>query len=536
MLDSTLAIGDVETLFADAWTAFQRAQIVAIVNADDPDLVAASNGVAASAIAAAVAALDSLATTGLDAEDRRAEATMRDTLGRLASGDPAYTVAVEESTTERDDRPADVVLARDGLAVLTTRTTAAYSAAAETIGIGGETTDRLDVFGRLSTEPDPSRRRELFESLAPLWQAVDGDGGPTSPYRVAAGATAEAWRRGESPVDLNARGLGIDPSAVEPWLRTILAAWRDLMVSGPVEPWDLRFQTGAFRRALDRELPTSELVRINHDFYASLGADPAALGIVYDLTPRPGRGPVPVAFALDVDLPRQAETGWTSGEQWILGTYVRPRIPDLSELLHETGHAIHYRAVRTRPAFAPMIELLDTLIEALGELAAWDLFEPEFQRRYFDRALPIATNLRARYGEVILDVAWALFEIEVHKAPDRAPNAIWTEITSAYLGVVPHPEWSWWAVRGQLVQTPGYMVNYGLGAIIAADLRARLRELRGDWLGGDPGWYDAVSQSLYRWGSERMPGDVLTEFLGRPVSPAALLTDLRRIAASQPEP
>lgn len=526
------AIGDVETLFADAWAAHNRAEIAAIVRADDRAVAMAMTDRAQAAIEAATAALDSLEGAQLDAEDRRARATMRETLGLLASGDPAYSAVVEGPAAVGDDRPAEVVLATEGLVALTRRTMAAYSAAADSIDIGDAQVDRLNVLGRLATEPDPDRRRALFLALEPVWRTVDGDGGPTSPFRVAAVATAKTWRRGGSPVDLNARGLGIDPAEAEPWLRTILATWHDVAVVGPVEPWDLRFENGAFSREMDLELPLAELVRINHAWYASLGADPVALGIDYDIAPRPGRGPVPVAFALDVDVPRRTADGWTAGEQWVLASYALPRIPDLGELLHETGHAIHYRAVRTRPAFAPMIDQLSTLVEGLGELAAWDLFEPTWQRRYLDRALPVATNLRARYGEVILDVAWSLFEIEIYKSPGRSPNDVWTEITSDYMGVVAHPEWSWWAVRGQLVQSPGYMVNYGLGAIIAADLRARLRETRGDWIDGDAGWYEAVSQAVYRWGSQRLPGDVLTEFLGRPVSTDALVTDLRRMGGT----
>ena len=50
----------------------------------------------------------------------------------------------------------------------------------------------------------------------------------------------------------------------------------------------------------------------------------------------------------------------------------------------------------------------------------------------------------------MLDVCWALFEIELHRHPDRRPNDVWTEITTDGLGIVPHPEWSWWALRGQL--------------------------------------------------------------------------------------
>ena len=229
---------------------------------------------------------------------------------------------------------------------------------------------------------------------------------------------------------------------------------------------------------------------------------------------------------LDVAIPRRTDDGWTSGEQWVLRRYADPRIPDLAELLHETGHAIHFRAIRTRPAFAVLPERLTTLIEALGELVAWDLHEPPWQMRRLGRSVPLETGLRARYADVVRDVAWSLFEIELHRSPGRAPNDVWTEITGRYLGIRPHPEWSWWAIRGQLVQTPGYMVNYGLGAIVAADLRARLRELRGDGLEGDPGWYAAVSEAIYRWGAEREPGELLEAFLGRPVSPDALLADL----------
>jgi len=77
----------------------------------------------------------------------------------------------------------------------------------------------------------------------------------------------------------------------------------------------------------------------------------------------------------------------------------------------------------------------------------------------------------------MLDVAWALFEARMLRNPALDPNAVWTQITHRYLHIVPHPELSWWAVRGQLVHLPGYMVNYGLGAVLTADLREHVRKL-----------------------------------------------------------
>ncbi len=86
-------------------------------------------------------------------------------------------------------------------------------------------------------------------------------------------------------------------------------------------------------------------------------------------------------------------------------------------------------------------------------------------------------------------------------------------------------------MRGQLISSPGYMMNYAAGAILNADLRARVTKLHGPYTEGDPDWYDRVSASLYRFGLERTSKDVIEEFLGRPVSPQALLDDMARAGA-----
>ena len=103
-----------------------------------------------------------------------------------------------------------------------------------------------------------------------------------------------------------------------------------------------------------------------------------------------------------------------------------------------------------------------------------------------------------------------------------------SEIVADGLGIEPHPEWSWWAVRGQLIDSPGYFANYGLSAITAAALRARIRELRGDWSTGDHGWYAFVSERLLRFGGERSPASLIADLLGGPLTEAPLLADLAR--------
>jgi Zn-dependent M32 family carboxypeptidase len=115
------------------------------------------------------------------------------------------------------------------------------------------------------------------------------------------------------------------------------------------------------------------------------------------------------------------------------------------------------------------------------------------------------------------------------RAPLTDPNALWTEITSRYLHIVPHTELSWWAVRVQLADLPGYMVNYGLGAILTAEMRQHISKVRGAFDTGDSRWYGWLSQHLLRHGSERDTRTLMRDFLGRPVSPQAVLQQIHRL-------
>jgi oligoendopeptidase F len=198
----------------------------------------------------------------------------------------------------------------------------------------------------------------------------------------------------------------------------------------------------------------------------------------------------------------------------------------LNELTHETGHAVHYIAVRARPAYF----WADTLfIEAFADVPSWSVFEPEWQQKYLGRSVSRSDGLRELYSLVMLDVAWGLFEIRMLRAPATDPNALWTDITSRYLGIVPHPELSWWAVRGQLGSNPGYMINYAIGAIITAEVRQRTRAAIGPFDAGNPQWYAWLSENLLKSGGELDTSQLLERFLGHPLSPDALVSTIAAI-------
>jgi hypothetical protein len=462
----------------------------------------------------ALAAID---VAAMDDEERRGLACIRSGFGALASYDPMDDLEVDEETG------AESLI----IAALRRSTYDAYGEAASALVVGGEVIDRLTAFARLATAEDPIERRRVFEAMAPIWQVVDGDGHRSGPYRQLVAAAADRWARDGSPIDAGAVVLGIGPGDLEPMLWRILAAGRDVVTAAAglrtgrrIAPWDYRFVVGAADRQLLSAVPVERLRPINDAHLRSLGADPIELSIGYDIFPRPDRPVIPVAFS----------TGGRPGP-WVFASYREGGIGNLNELLHESGHALHFAAIRARPAFVEAPEEDAAFFEAFADVLGWDADEPAFQERYLGRSARPAENALARYGNVLLDVCWSLFEIELYRAPGRRPNDVWAEIVADGLGVEPHPEWSWWAVRGQLIDLPGYMANYALSAIAAAALRARIRELRGDWSTGDPGWYAFVSDRLLQFGGARTPADLIADLLGGPLTEAPLLADLARAGA-----
>ncbi|MBS0395481.1 MAG: hypothetical protein JSR54_12700, partial [Proteobacteria bacterium] len=372
----------------------------------------------------------------------------------------------------------------------------------------------------------PARRRAVFDAFAPLWSVLVPAGGGPGPYqRLLALTAAEQAAGGRSRIEEAARTVGATPEEVERWLVAVLDRWRAATEGTPVEPWDYwHAHTGA-SRALDPEVGSERIPRLTREFYRDLGADLDTLGVRHDLAVRPGKAPL--AYADFERIGRRVDGRWRPARARVSANVERGGLFVLNEIVHEDGHAVHMAAVRARPAFFDLGD--DLFVEAFADVTSWSVAEPAWQRRYLGRAAEERGSLEALYASVVLDVAWGLFELRMLRAPDSNPNAVWTEITSRYLHVVPHPELPWWALRVQLVDLPGYMINYGLGAVLTADLRRRTRAAIGPFDAGNRRWYAWTSRELLRFGTEVPTPQLLRRFLGRPVSSAALLDELARI-------
>jgi hypothetical protein len=453
----------------------------------------------------------------LSREDQRAMTVMR--------------AAVRESSATPDSLAptghcADARRTRQPLRTLQQSLYACFSELANNLQFEGTTVTRVAAFELLTRMPEPERRKALFLAFVPLWQAVNGADQPDSPYRRMIGQASAAARTGGSPVDEAARTIEVPVAELERWLQVVLEAWRLANPDTPQEPWDYRFAAGAAERELAAAVPRKDLQSLNQRFYVDLGLDLAQARVLYDLDPRPGKAPL--AYTDYIRRGRQLASGWQSTLVRVSANYEHGGLGPLNEFVHENGHAAHMLALHTRPAF---MDLGDPLFyEAFADVPAWSVYEPRWQDKYLGKHASESASLRARYAAVMLDVAWALFECRMLREPSADPNAVWTAITSRYLHITPHPELAWWAVRVQLVDKPGYMVNYGLGAIITADLRQRISSQLGPFDSGEPRWFGWLADNLLKSGEEQPTAVQLRQFLGRGVTAQALLDDLRRIA------
>ncbi|HKS57870.1 MAG TPA: M3 family metallopeptidase [Steroidobacteraceae bacterium] len=462
-----------------------------------------------------LAGLKGLADGSLSPADRRAVEIMRGSLADAAEDGSLAPVGKCEDAQRKD---IDYAAMRVALY-------ACFGALSNSLDFEGQKVTRVGAFDLLTRMNEPERRKKLFMQFVPLWQAINGKSERDSPYRrLIVMAAADARTRG-SAIDDAAKTIGARTPEVEKWLEQILEAWRQASGDKQMEPWDYRYVGGSTERELGDAIAREAMQPLNERYYRDLGAQLSAWDVIYDLDPRAGKAPL--AYTDYVRRGRMRDDKWVPTLVRVSGNYAHGGLGLLNELVHENGHVVHMMALQTRPAF---MDLGDALFyEAFADVPSWSVYEPAWQQKYLDRSSTEESSLRALYSSVMLDVAWALFEARMLREPTRDPNVVWTEITSKYLHVKPHPELAWWLVRVQLVDAPGYMVNYGLGAVVTADIRQRIAEQIGPFTTGNERWFPWLSQHLLSSGQTQETAVLLRDFLGRPVSSQPLLDEIARI-------
>ena len=262
---------------------------------------------------------------------------------------------------------------------------------------------------------------------------------------------------------------------------------------GRLEPWDYRYAVGAAARRLDRARRRwTGCSTSTSDYLAALGADPDGLGIRYDVLPRPGR-PLDPGRVHDRDGrlggrpagDRAVDAAAAVGLRDVRGG--RPRQPR-SSCSTRAAMPSTSAAIRTRPAFLDWTD--------------------------GDTGVPRGHRGRPRLGRRRAGLAAALAG-RGRRAARGAPRPVWRGDARHLLGAVrdrapppprPPPERrldrdhrrrprassrtrSGRGGRSAASSStcPGYLANYALSAIMAAAVRARIREVRGPWCDGRSG-------------------------------------------------
>jgi len=308
---------------------------------------------------ALVAQLSRLPANGLSKNDARAAVLMRASLSDFPADASTLSPASRCKNAQNTDLAYDALRA------------ALYSCfdeLANNLQFEGATVNRVSAFSLLEQIKEPERRKSLFLAFNPLWEAVNAKDQPDSPYRrmirmaSAEAAKHQATKQG-SAITAAADSLGVQPLDVETWLEQILDTWRQVSGDTPVEPWDYRYIGGETGRLVDGAIPRESLQRISERYYHDLGADLTDLGVLYDLDPRPGKAPL--AYTDLLRCGRMVNGVWRPAIARVSANYGRGGFSNLSELVHEQGHAVHFVAVRARPAFTYPDSLL--FIEAFAD-------------------------------------------------------------------------------------------------------------------------------------------------------------------------
>ncbi|MEO7027366.1 MAG: hypothetical protein ABI056_07420, partial [Caulobacteraceae bacterium] len=467
----------------DATYAVSTLSAGALARIDGRDLLAWRTALTTSA-AKLKADLARAGRQALNGEDARALRHMRSAFAEPPDA-PAATTAQEAGA--RCETASD---RRLGRAALSAALYGCFEHFGNHIVFEGRTIARTTALELLQELDDGGRRKALFAALTPLTRRIDGDDSPASPYRrLIRLASPESRASGASPIALAARTVGASPAEVEAWLVAVLERWRVANPGPTLEPWDYWSHYARGARPLDALVPPERITELSFRYWRDLGLDLAAAGTIHDLGVRPGKAPL--AYADFIRIGRETPAGWRPAWTRVSANVEKGGLFVLNEIVHEDGHVAHMMAVRARPAYFELGD--DLFVEAFADVASWAVADPAWQRRYLGQEVDAAAGKRALLANVMLDVAWGLFELRMLRDPGADPDAVWTEITSRYLNIRPHPEMAWWALRVQLVDSPGYMINYGLGAVLTADLRRRFRERVGDFDAGNRRWYRYAS-------------------------------------------
>ncbi len=249
-----------------------------------------------------------------------------------------------------------------------------------------------------------------------------------------------------------------------------------------LRPWhyhDLFFQQAPQLEGveLDALYAGKDILKINQNFYASIGLPVESVLASSDLHEKPGKSPH--AFSTDIDR---------EGDVRVLAN-IRPNDYWMNTMLHELGHAVYSKNIDRRLPYQLRTEAHILATEGIAMMfgrvnkrAAWlqsslglDARRAASVGAEARGALRMETLIFSRWCQVMLH-----FERSLYASPDQDLNRLWWDLVEKYQQVRrpdnrSEPDY---ASKIHLVSAPVYYHNYMMGELFASQVHhAMARQL-----------------------------------------------------------
>lgn len=269
---------------------------------------------------------------------------------------------------------------------------------------------------------------------------------------------------------------------------------------------------------LDTLYEDKDLVELTRQFYQGIGMDIDDVLERSDLYEKKGKAQSAHLFVIDGD-----------GDIRIFAN-IRPNASWMDTMLHEGGHAVHYKCASLDMPFFLIRADQKRTTEAISMLMGEQSEDPRFLEEIVGVAPSVVEELVPQLQEnqridKLIYAQWVQvmvrFERSMYENPDQDLNTLWWDLVEQYQGIK-RPEGRDspdYAAKQHIALSPVYYQDYQLGSMIRAQLSNRIRTWTGKSLVNNPDAGKFLINRYLSLGNSLPWNDLVKHATGEPLNP-----------------